>query len=125
MEVVHQIPRSPETNVLDLGVWMSIQAVVTRVHHKRRCHPDALARSVCDAWNNYLSPNAFENVFNRLRIVLTCIVDDNGGNDSVENKRGKLFRDATLVVDLDDDDENEDNELDNSELDDCDSISND
>jgi len=72
-----------------------------------------------------LSPNAFTNVFNRLRVVLTCIVDDNGGNELVEAKRGKLFRDATLVVALDDEDENDTNSIDNSELDDCDSISND
>ena len=70
--------------MLDLGIWMSIQAVVTRVHHKRQCHPDALAKSVMDAWSNYLSPHAFMNVFNQLRVVLTCIVDDNGGNGVME-----------------------------------------
>ncbi|KAG7347184.1 hypothetical protein IV203_006253 [Nitzschia inconspicua] len=37
---------SPETNMLDLGIWMSIQAVVTRVHRRRGSHPDALARCV-------------------------------------------------------------------------------
>jgi len=125
VEVVHQVPRSPETNMLDLGIWMSIQAVVTRVHHKRRCHPDALAKSVLDAWSNYLSPNAFQNVHRRLRVMLTCIVDDRGGNSLVEAKRGKLFRDATLVVDLDEEDENENNDLDNSDLEDCDSVSSD
>ncbi|KAG7370138.1 hypothetical protein IV203_027884 [Nitzschia inconspicua] len=34
VQLVWQIPRSPETNMLDLGIWMSIQAVVTRVHHR-------------------------------------------------------------------------------------------
>ncbi|KAG7375038.1 hypothetical protein IV203_014133 [Nitzschia inconspicua] len=53
---------SPETNMLDLGIWMNIQAVVTRVHHRRGSHPDALARSVEDTWNNYLSSSAFQNV---------------------------------------------------------------
>ena len=125
VRVVWQVPRSPETNILDLGIWMSIQAVVTRVHHKRRCHPDALAASVKDAWSNYLSPMAFKNVFNRLRVVLSCIVQDQGGNSLVEAKRGKLFRDATLVVDLNEEDENEVNSVDNSDLDDYDSISND
>jgi len=33
VEVVWQVPRSPETNMLDLGVWMSVQAAVMRVHH--------------------------------------------------------------------------------------------
>ncbi|KAG7341326.1 hypothetical protein IV203_023277 [Nitzschia inconspicua] len=51
---------SPETNMLDLGIWMSIQAEVTRVHRRRGSHPDSLARSVEDAWNNYLSSSAFQ-----------------------------------------------------------------
>ncbi len=63
VEVVWQVPQSPETNMLDLGIWMSIQAAMTRVHYKRRCSHDALARSVVDAWNKYLSPDAFKNVF--------------------------------------------------------------
>ena len=91
VRVVWQVPRSPETNILDLDIWMSIQAMVTHVHHKCQCHPDTLAQSVCDARSNHLSPNAFTNVFNRLRVVLTCIVDDNGGNELVEAKRGKFF----------------------------------
>ena len=91
--------------MLDLGIWMSIQAAVTRVHHKRQYHPDALAQSVQDAWNNYLSPDAFKNVHGRLRIVLHCIVEDNGGNNLVEQKRGKLFRDSVIEIPDDDDDE--------------------
>ena len=97
IKVVWQVPRSPETNMLDLGVWMSIQSAVQRVHHMRRCHHDALAASVHDAWESYLSPKAFYNVHNRLRVVLRCILDDRGGNRLVETKRGKLFRDATII----------------------------
>jgi hypothetical protein len=107
VQLVWQIPRSPETNMLDLGIWMSIQAVVTRVHHRRGSHPDALARSVEDAWGNYLSPSAFQNVHERLKIVLHCIVDDNGGNSLVERKRGKLFRDCTILENDDDDNNND------------------
>jgi hypothetical protein len=107
VEVVWQVPRSPETNMLDLGVWMSIQAAVTRVHHMRRCHHDALAQSVVDAWNYYLSPDAFKNVHKRLQVVLSCIVEDKGDNSLVETKRGKLFRDATIMDLTEDDDENE------------------
>jgi hypothetical protein len=98
VQIVRQVPRSLETNILDLGIWMSIQAAVTRVHHQtRRCHHDALAQSVLDAWNGYLSPQAFKNVYARLRVVLSCIVEDQGGNSLVETKRGKLFRDATII----------------------------
>ena len=83
--------RSPETNMLDLGVWMSIQSAVTVAHQLRRCNHDALARSVMDAWNNYLSPKAFANVHGRVKVVLKCIVDGAGGNELVEQKCGKLF----------------------------------
>lgn len=96
VEIIWQVPRSPETNMLDLGVWMSIQTAVTRVHHGRRCQHYALAKSVEEAWSDYLSPASFQNVHRRLGVVLTCIVDDEGGNSLVESKRGKLFRDAIL-----------------------------
>ena len=97
VEVIWQVPRSPETNMLDLGVWMSIQSAVMKVHYGRKCHHDALAKSVEDAWSRYLSQEAFYNVHRRLRVVLVCIVDDDGGNRLVESKRGKLFRDATII----------------------------
>ena len=88
---------------------MSIQSAVQRVHHMRRCHHDALAASVRDAWEGYLSPKAFSNVHNRLRVVLRCILDDRGGNRLVEKKRGKLFRDAT-IIDLTNEDDEDNNE---------------
>jgi hypothetical protein len=107
VEVIWQVPRSPETNMLDLGVWMSIQCSVMNVHYGRKCHHDALAKSVEEAWDGYLSQKAFSNVYSRLRVVLVCIVDDNGGNRLVESKRGKLFRDATIIDLTDEDDQND------------------
>jgi hypothetical protein len=96
VQLIWQVPRSPETNMLDLGVWMSIQSAVTKVQRMRRCHHEVLAKSVRDAWENKLSGRAFSNVYQRLRVVLSCIVDDCGGNALVEEKRGKLFRDAII-----------------------------
>ena len=84
--------------MLDLGVWMSIQSKVENVHHRRRCQVDALCRSIEDAWENHLLEDAFANVFSRLRVVLSLIVEDNGGNELVEKKRGKLFCDASLPL---------------------------
>ena len=60
-----------------------------------------------DAWNYYLSPDAFKNLHKRLQVVLSCIVEDKGDNSLVETKRGKLFRDATIMDLTEDDDENE------------------
>ncbi len=70
-----------------------------------RCHHDALARSVVNAWNNYLSPDAIEYVYGRLMVMLSCVVEDGGGNSLVERKRRKLFRDATIVDLIADEDE--------------------
>lgn len=112
IEIIWQVPRSPETNMLDLGVWMSIQTAVSKVHIGRRCQHDALALSVEDAWNSYLSANAFRNVYNRLRVVLSCIVEARGDNHLVESKRGKLFRDAT-IIDITNDNVNEDDSVNN------------
>ena len=96
VEIIWQVPRSPKTNMLDLGIWMSIQAAVTRTHRLRRCHHDALSASVYEAWNNYLKIESFRRVHARLRVVLRCIVDGKGSNALVESKRGKLYRDCTL-----------------------------
>ena len=30
IEIIQQVPRSPETNVLDLGIWMSLQSAVEK-----------------------------------------------------------------------------------------------
>jgi hypothetical protein len=65
---------------------------------------------VLEAWDGYLSQKAFSNVYNRLIAVLTCIVDDNGGNQLVESKRGKLFRDATIIDLTDEDAQNRPNQ---------------
>ena len=109
IEIIWQITKSPETNMLDLGIWMSIQAKVEKMHHMKRCHHDALAKSVETAWESYLDKGAFSCIFKRMRVVLTCIVDDHGGNEKVEDKRGVLYLDAT-IVDLTNEDEDEQNE---------------
>jgi hypothetical protein len=112
VEIVWQVPRSPETNMLDLGVWMSIQNKVEKVHHGKRPDCDALARSIEEAWEHHLSPQAFLNVWKRLRRVLKLIVDDKGGNNLVESERGKLFRDPTIddLLNAHNDTNNEDQE---------------
>ena len=84
-----------------------------------------MAQSVEDAWNNYLSPKSFKNVHMRLRVVLSCIVDDKGGNSLVETKRGKLFRDATIIDLIEDDDKNEVQEINFGDLEEIQDISND
>jgi hypothetical protein len=95
------VPRSPETNLLGLGVWRSIQAAVVKEHLFKLYDEDALTRSVKRAWENRLSADVFARVYGRLIKVLQLIQADNGGNNLVEEQRGKLFTDP---VDLTRDD---------------------
>ena len=107
---VHQRPRSPATNMLDLGVWMALQNVVERLHFKKRKELDALARTTEDAWGE-LESMKLTNVWNRWRLVLDLIVEGEGGDGMVEAKRGKLFRappeEAEVIEDVLEEEETE------------------
>ena len=49
---VHQHPRSPATNMLDLGVWMAFQNVVEKCHSIWMKEITALSRTVNMAWED-------------------------------------------------------------------------
>ena len=52
IEIIWQVPRSPHTNVLGLGYWMSLQSRAERVHFDRRYSTEALVKSIKDAWSD-------------------------------------------------------------------------
>jgi len=87
--VVWQCPNSPETNLLDLGIWMSLQSLVKKIHKCRRVHPNVLAYTVKESFNKFESTTKFSNIWNRWQKVLELIVVGNGGNDLCEMNRGK------------------------------------
>jgi hypothetical protein len=91
VEIVHQAPRSPETNVLDLGLWRSIQSWSEQQHHNKTTLADTLAVSVNEAWE-HLPVQTIYNVFSKVLEVLRIIVDDEGRNDRVEERRGRHHR---------------------------------
>ena len=88
--VHHQSPRSPETNALNLGLWNSLQSVVEKLHRDKRTDADAIAHSALQAWRD-LPSNKISRVFSRIPIVLDLIIEDQGGNDKVEGRRGRLI----------------------------------
>jgi len=90
IKVVQQVPRSPETNVLDLGVWMSLQSSVEKEHHGKKCDADALDSTVMRVWDAVASVDAFQNVFGKLPTIYANIKNNQGGNDTVEANRGKV-----------------------------------
>ena len=99
----HQRPRSPATNMLDLGVWMALQNVVEKLHFRKRTEVEALCRTVEAAWK-ILEPIKLENVYARWLKVLDLIIEDDGGDRLVESKRGKLYREPPNEFESLDDD---------------------
>ena len=91
IEIIQQIPRSPYTNVLDLGVWAGLQSMVERAHFMKRCNLEALVRTVYSVWNTGKLDTIIRKVFLRLERVLALINEGKGSNDRVEDNRGVKF----------------------------------
>jgi len=72
---IFQILRSPYTNFLDLGVWMSLQAAAERQHYLQRCSTNALVNSVMKTWTDEYLNNSITKVFQRIKPVLYNIKD--------------------------------------------------
>jgi sentrin-specific protease 1 len=95
--ILFQVPNSPETNLLDLGVWRALQSLVEILSFRERHDPEVLASTVYKAWNDFRS-EAINKVYKRWELVLDLILLDNGGNRFVESFRGKLTNDPTSVA---------------------------
>jgi len=91
IDIVHQIPWSPDTNVLDLGIWCCLQWAIDGFMRGCRGDVHALNKGVHEVWSSKDLSTAFENVWNWLGRVLHLIREDNGGNKLVETKRGKQW----------------------------------
>lgn len=85
--------------MLDLGIWRSIQSAIEREHRFKVYDQDALARSFERAWNQQLYADIFTQVYESLLKVLQLIVLDNGNNNMMEERRGKIFGDPVDMTD--------------------------
>jgi hypothetical protein len=90
VEIVWQVPRGPEMNLLDLGSWTSLQSWIEKSHRGRRKNLDALAFTCFQAWETFGS-EVFDKVYERWERVLKIVVADNGDNRHVDDFRGDLF----------------------------------
>ena len=97
VEVVFQTPRSPFLNLLDLGVWCSLQAKVEKEHRGNNCETEALARSVMRTWHMGRLDGVIKNVNTRFLKVLKLIRMARGSNRMVEEKRGKRWEDFDQI----------------------------
>ena len=88
--IIHQIPRSPETNILDLGVWCSLQSVVEKEHQgKTKSSVDALYNTIDQVWKNRFGSEIMEKVYERWEKILQIILHCQGDNSQIDCFRGK------------------------------------
>ena len=79
-----QVPNSPDTNMLDLGVWMTIQSKVEELHRTLVLDNDVLAKTVIEAFETFDS-DKLTNIYERWEKVLDLIIKNEGRNDLVEH----------------------------------------
>jgi len=95
--VIHQCPRSPETNVLDLGIWCTLQWGVDAYMRGKMHDIDALNEGVNKVWDDVNMERAFNGVWGRLTRVVHLIDKEKGGNATVELMRGKKGQDLDVA----------------------------
>ena len=101
VEVVWQVSCSPETNILDLGVWCTVQSLVEYIHRWKKIEEDALAYSIEQAWTLVDGYTKFHAVNERWKKVLNLILLGKGGNTLVEKcrgLRGSLIDDVMVLL---------------------------
>lgn len=87
-----QAPRSPDSNLLDLGIWCGLQSCVEKMHRKKtKSAANALARTIEAAWHSYDSFESFKNVYERWQKVLRLTINSNGDNALSDSARRKEF----------------------------------
>ena len=107
---VFQRPRSPATNMLDLGVWMAFQSLVEKLHLEKRQESKALCNTVDQAWED-MDAIKLRNVYERWKLVLDLIIKDDGGDRYIEANRGKLFKVPSPEAEELDEEEDKEEEL--------------
>lgn len=90
VKILWQQPRTPESNMLDLGIWMHLQSIVEEKHFGQRVHAESLWKTMQAAWG-LMSQQALTNVYNRWLKVLDLIEKGLGDSKLVEKERGKFF----------------------------------
>jgi transposase len=77
-----QPANSPDTNVMDLGIWRSMQSRVVEVkfvHNAEKNMHQRIIDAVNEMWADY-DPDVLSNIFDTLKLVLEKIEENDGGN---------------------------------------------
>jgi hypothetical protein len=100
--VIGQIANSPETNMLDLGTWVTIQCILSHMHCGKCIQKDMLCKTVYNAFET-LESGKLENITSCWKHVLDLIIIGKGSNDLVEQCCGIMLS-LTDLPNLDYDD---------------------
>ena len=82
------VPQLPKTNMLDLGIWMSLQSMVEKAHQKKVMQHDKLSKTVMDCFDE-IPKQMLDNVVEWWKQVLYLICIRKGWNELVEQYSGK------------------------------------
>ena len=90
IDLVCQPPNSPEFNVLDLGVWRGLQALVNKLMRTVRDDPNVLWENVEKAWTQWGNTNqdSHDKIWDRLQTNADNCLKAKGGNRCIESKKG-------------------------------------
>ena len=107
IQVTWQVPNSPETNMLDLGIFRALQSAVEKLHRDLVMVPDVLAATVERAFDGF-NHVILNKVSERWKLVLDLIISGRGSNDLVEKHHGlKAKLEEDLSIPDSDDEDNE------------------
>ena len=84
LSFITQPTRSPDLNVLDLGIWNSLQSIVPFVKYEENAiikMSDRIAMEVARAWNEYESLEKLSKIFNTLKMIYSEVIDVSGSNN--------------------------------------------
>ena len=91
IEFITQPCRSPDTNVLDLGIWNSMKSQVVEQKYMRESDLTMNQRiidAVMEMWENF-NPNILGSIFETLKAVLYQIEASEGGNSFKQPRKLK------------------------------------
>ena len=99
--IIHQCPRSPCTNTLDLGIWFTLQHQVEKEHKQMRIEVNALAASVHKIWHESPITTQLSNVFEKVSDIAKIIVKCHGSIKHCESYYRGKSRDQLILTEED------------------------
>ena len=82
--IVRHVQNSPDTNVLDPGIWMSLQSAVKKYHRFHRGDKEALNATEVNVWDDVTNEQASKAIFDWLIKNYVIICQNSSDNYLVE-----------------------------------------